>query len=108
VQNVKIADLKNNLSRHLDRVKRGAELTVLDRDTPVARIIPFVHGQSGKNRPRAQQASAIRLAELTRSGVVEAAADGLAGWLNEHRPRQLPGRPRAVAVLLKARRESRR
>ena len=38
---VKIADLKNNLSRHLAHVRQGGELTVLDRDTPVARIVPF-------------------------------------------------------------------
>ena len=38
---VKIADLKNNLSRHLLHVRKGGEITVLDRDTPVARIVPF-------------------------------------------------------------------
>lgn len=38
---VRIADLKANLSRHLRRVRSGHTLTVLDRDTPVARIIPY-------------------------------------------------------------------
>jgi antitoxin (DNA-binding transcriptional repressor) of toxin-antitoxin stability system len=38
---VRIADLKANLSRHLRRVRSGRTLTVLDRDTPVAQIIPY-------------------------------------------------------------------
>ena len=42
VQTVKIADLKNNLSRYLSRVRRGGELTVYDRDTPIARSTPSV------------------------------------------------------------------
>jgi len=39
---VRIADLKARLSEHLRAVRNGGTLTVLDRDTPVARIIPFV------------------------------------------------------------------
>jgi prevent-host-death family protein len=38
---VRIADLKARLSEHLRSVRNGGTLTVLDRDTPVARIIPF-------------------------------------------------------------------
>lgn len=38
---VGIADLKANLSRHLRRVRGGHTLTVLDRDVPVAQIIPY-------------------------------------------------------------------
>jgi prevent-host-death family protein len=41
MRKVGIADLKANLSRHLRRVRSGHTLTVLDRDTPVARIIPY-------------------------------------------------------------------
>jgi prevent-host-death family protein len=40
--NVRIADLKARLSEYLRRVRRGDVLTVLDRDTPIARIVP--HG----------------------------------------------------------------
>lgn len=39
---VRIADLKARLSKHLRAVRNGGTLTVLDRETPVARIIPFV------------------------------------------------------------------
>ena len=38
---VRIADLKAKLSEHLRSVRNGGTLTVLDRDTPVARIVPY-------------------------------------------------------------------
>jgi prevent-host-death family protein len=41
MSNVRIADLKARLSQHLRSVRDGATVTVLDRDTPVARIIPI-------------------------------------------------------------------
>jgi prevent-host-death family protein len=41
MSNVRIADLKARLSEHLRSVRNGGTLTVLDRDTPVARIIPI-------------------------------------------------------------------
>ena len=37
---VRIADLKARLSEHLRSVRNGGTVTVLDRDTPVARIVP--------------------------------------------------------------------
>jgi antitoxin (DNA-binding transcriptional repressor) of toxin-antitoxin stability system len=40
--NVRIAELKSRLSEHLRSVRKGRTLTVLDRDTPVARIVPYV------------------------------------------------------------------
>lgn len=36
-----IADLKAHLSRHLRKVRGGRTLTVLDRDTPIAQIVPY-------------------------------------------------------------------
>jgi len=41
---VRIADLKSHLSEHLRRVRGGRSLTILDRDTPIARIIPWKAG----------------------------------------------------------------
>lgn len=38
---VGIAELKARLSEHLRRVRGGRTLTVLDRDTPIARIVPY-------------------------------------------------------------------
>jgi prevent-host-death family protein len=41
MKSVGIADLKARLSEHLKSVRKGQTLTVLDRDTPVARIVPY-------------------------------------------------------------------
>lgn len=38
---VRIADLKATLSEQLRKVRRGQTLTVLDRDTPIAEIVPI-------------------------------------------------------------------
>ncbi len=38
---VNIRDLKTNLSAHLNKVRAGEEIVILDRNTPVAKIIPF-------------------------------------------------------------------
>jgi prevent-host-death family protein len=46
MKSVKIADLKARLSEHLRQVRRGRTLIVLDRDTPIARLVPY-EGESG-------------------------------------------------------------
>ena len=40
MKRVKIAELKDQLSRHLREVERGDEVEVTDRDRPIARIVP--------------------------------------------------------------------
>ncbi len=53
---VRIAELKARLSEHLRSVRKGRTLTVLDRDTPVARIVPYapepIEVQRATRRPR--------------------------------------------------------
>jgi prevent-host-death family protein len=44
---VGIADLKARLSAHLRAVRRGHSITVLDRQTPVARLVPYGPEPSG-------------------------------------------------------------
>jgi antitoxin (DNA-binding transcriptional repressor) of toxin-antitoxin stability system len=41
---IRIADLKSHLSEHLRKVRAGRSLTILDRDTPIARIVPWKTG----------------------------------------------------------------
>lgn len=41
MKTVKIADLKSHLSERLREVRAGQVLTVLDRTTPVARLVPI-------------------------------------------------------------------
>ena len=45
MRTVNIADLKNNLSAHLERVRAGEELIVKDRNRPIARLMPLTSGE---------------------------------------------------------------
>lgn len=38
---VRVADLKSKLSEHLRKVRAGRSVTVFDRTTPIARIVPY-------------------------------------------------------------------
>jgi prevent-host-death family protein len=40
MRTAKISELKAKLSAHIDYVKRGEEVLILDRNTPVARLVP--------------------------------------------------------------------
>lgn len=44
MKRVGIADLKAHLSEHLRAVRKGRTVTVLDRDAPVARLVPIEAG----------------------------------------------------------------
>lgn len=41
MKQVRIADLKARLSEHLRAVRAGESIAVLDRDTPIAQLIPI-------------------------------------------------------------------
>ena len=41
MKKVRIAELKTRLSEHLRRVRRGETYTVMDRETPIARLVPY-------------------------------------------------------------------
>jgi len=41
MKTVRIAELKARLSEYLREVRRGQTLTILDRETPVARLVPY-------------------------------------------------------------------
>lgn len=45
MRTVNIADLKNNLSAHLERVRAGEELLVKDRNRPIAKLVPLASGE---------------------------------------------------------------
>lgn len=61
MKRVKIAELKDQLSRHLRAVERGAEVEVTDRDRPIARIVPVSRtGSSLVVRPPQRPFSKIR------------------------------------------------
>jgi antitoxin (DNA-binding transcriptional repressor) of toxin-antitoxin stability system len=114
MNSVNIADLKNNLSRHLARVREGAELTVLDRDTPIARILPFaprpISGRAADVTTADREAARARIEELQRLGILGAGdPEGLTELARTRPPVKLPkGTPSAVDTLIKMRRESMR
>lgn len=45
---LKIAQFKNGLSKYLRQVRRGGEIIVMDRDTPVAKVVPFTTAKTAK------------------------------------------------------------
>ena len=81
MKRARIADLKNNLSRYLDHVRAGGTVMVLDRDQPVAQIVPLLHGARTSGRRE------DRLARLERRGFVRRGAGGLPSELGKRRPR---------------------
>ena len=42
MNSVKIANLKANLSSYLREVQKGKQLIVTDRETPIAKVVPYV------------------------------------------------------------------
>jgi prevent-host-death family protein len=44
MKNVRVAELKARLSEYLRSVRGGHEITVYDRDQPIARIVPYSPG----------------------------------------------------------------
>lgn len=95
MREAKISEVKNQLSRYLALVKKGETIRILDRDRPVAQIIPI-------GTPADASVSDDALAELERKGIVRRGA----GKLPKHFLRKLPpGKPvGAVRALLEERR----
>lgn len=42
MKTVGVAELKARLSEYLRAVRKGHDLTIMDRDRPIARVIPYV------------------------------------------------------------------
>jgi len=85
MKTAKIADLKNNLSRYLEHVKGGGSVLVLDRDNPVAQIVPLDRSVRGSRR------NEQRLLRLERRGLIRRGAGGLPDWLGKRKPPRLRG-----------------
>jgi prevent-host-death family protein len=93
-----IAELRNHLSRFLDYVRAGGRVVVLDRDRPVAEIIPLASVPP-------VGAGQAQLDDLERRGIVRQAASPLTA---SDLTGPLPGRKSGVlAALLEERRRDR-
>jgi prevent-host-death family protein len=73
VKKATISQTKNHLSAYLELVKRGETVLILERDRPIARLIPVEASERG---------DAARLAELERLGIIRRA--------KRRPPRKLP------------------
>ncbi len=81
MKTVGIAQLKARLSEHLKSVRKGRTLTVLDRDTPVARIIPYAA------EPLEVRRATRRLRDLVPPPPPSVATDSLAVLLDDRHRR---------------------
>jgi antitoxin (DNA-binding transcriptional repressor) of toxin-antitoxin stability system len=64
MRHVRIAELKSRLSEHLRAVRGGETIAVLDRETPVAQIVPVREGATLRIRkptPGAPPPNRVRL-----------------------------------------------
>ena len=97
MKEAKISEVKNQLSRYLALVKRGEVVRILDRDVPVAQIVPI-------DRPVRAPAGQEALAALERKGLVRRGTGRIPRTLLERNP---PGRPAGVLAALLEERERR-
>ena len=63
---VKIAELKARLSEYLRYVRRGHVVTILDRDTPVARLVPMEGADALRVRQPAKRVRKLQDVPLPR------------------------------------------
>ena len=80
-----IAELKNNLSRYLEHVKSGETVLVIDRNQPIAQIIPL------QKTPRSAAPDDGRIARLERKGLIRRGSGDVGQWLIKRRPVKVPG-----------------
>lgn len=97
MKEARISEIKNHLSRYLDMVRRGETVRILDRDRPVAHIVPILSGVAGS-------AADAALADMERKGLIRKGAGRLASELLDHDP---PGKPAGVLSALLEEREGR-
>jgi len=83
MKSIGTADLKAHLSEHLQSVRRGETITVLDRREPIARIVPLVEtrGELVVHPPKGS------LHEIALPGPVREPADVVEDLLDERRER---------------------
>jgi antitoxin (DNA-binding transcriptional repressor) of toxin-antitoxin stability system len=93
----KIGELRDSLSRYIDQVREGSEVLVLDRDRPVARLVP-----AGGASP-APAGDAERLLDLERRGILRRGKGRYPEALKRGRPARVRG---SVLADLRAERES--
>jgi antitoxin (DNA-binding transcriptional repressor) of toxin-antitoxin stability system len=82
MRKIGIAELKAHLSAHLRAIRKGQTLTVIDRDTPIATIVPYREPTAPRLQIREQLHTAPLPAPLPN------AVDSLAALIDERRERR--------------------
>jgi prevent-host-death family protein len=85
VKRAKIGELKNNLSRYLDHVRSGGPVVILDRDRPIAEIVPL---RDARSKAAADDA---HLRHLERLGLLRRGKGGLPSWFGKRKPHRVHG-----------------
>lgn len=102
-----IATLKNNLSRYLKTVQAGTEVVVLDRERPIARLVPY-REVTAKGKTRGGADADGRLDGMVQRGAVTHRGDvgATAAWARAHKPAKGPkGTPALSDLFLQMRDE---
>ncbi len=97
----RVSQLKNQLSRYLAAVRRGEVVQVLDRDTPVAQIVPIPRTSGG---PPGSVVARAFFEEQARLGMLQRGTGVLPKEIVDTPP---PGRPGVLAELIAERRRGR-
>lgn len=98
MKEAKISEIKNQLSRYLALVRRGEVVRIVDRNRPVAQIVPI--GQASGEGPVGAEA----LAEMERRGLIRRGHGPIAREILDSDP---PGKPAGVLRALLDEREAR-
>jgi prevent-host-death family protein len=94
MKEAKISEIKNRLSRYLAFVRRGEVVRILDRDVPIAQIVPIDATSPGGEA----------LAEMERKGLIRRGTGKIPRELLDRDP---PGAPVGALRALLEERESR-
>lgn len=98
MKEAKISDVKNRLSRYLALVRKGEVVRILDRDRPIAQIVPI--GEPAGGRPVGSEA----LGEMERKGLIRRGSGRIPREILDENP---PGKPCGVLEALLDERERR-
>jgi prevent-host-death family protein len=98
VKVAKLSDVKDDLSRYVDAVRKGGRVRILVRGVPAADLVPVDHGADSGFSP-------AETAELEREGVIRRGKPGWPKALDRPGPR-LPARA-AIDAVVRERREGR-
>ena len=90
-----VSELKAHLSRFLRTVKRGGEVQIVERGTPIATIRAIAQGENDD----------ARRDRLIKAGILTPPREKPSNWILEQPPIRLPGPP--SSELLRKEREDR-